>query len=178
MTRLALSRASALTLAIGLLLTGAGPALAHRGHAGLTVVEIDAASGAVTVVHRFAAHDVEPALVSIAPEAQPSLDDPRAVAALEAHLGQRFRLDVDGARVALHRTATSLAGDNIRVDFAGARPAGTGLAGAAHDVRVDLDFFPGVHDDQEQQVNVRIGGVTRTLVFRPGSPAQTLAFGG
>ena len=61
----------------------ASPALAHRGHAGLTVVEIDPASGAVSVVHRFAAHDVEPALVSIAPEAQPSLDDPRAVADLE-----------------------------------------------------------------------------------------------
>ena len=173
MTRLALSRASALKLAIGLLLTVAGPALAHRGHAGLTVVEIDAASGAVTVVHRFAAHDVEPALVSIAPEAQPSLDDPRAVAALEAHLGQRFRLDVDGARVALHRTATSLAGDNIRVDFAGDRPAGT-----ARNVRIDLDFFPGVHDDQEQQVNVRIDGVTRTVVFRPGGAAQTVEFGG
>jgi len=164
-----------LTLALGLVLNGAGPALAHRGHAGLTVVEIDAASGAVTVVHRFAAHDVEPALVSIAPEAQPSLDDPRAVAALEAHLGQRFRLDVDGARVALHRTDTALAGDNIRVDFAGERPA---AAAGAHSVRIDLDFFPGVHDDQEQQVNVRIGGVTRTLVFRPGTPAQTLDFGG
>ena len=78
----------------------ASPALAHRGHGGLTVIEIDPGSGAVSVSHRFAAHDVEPALPSIAPEAQPSLDDPRAVADLEAHLGARFRVAVDGAPVA------------------------------------------------------------------------------
>jgi hypothetical protein len=97
----------------------ASPALAHRGHAGLTVVEIDPASGAVSVVHRFAAHDVEPALVSIAPEAQPSLDDPRAVAELETHLRQRFRLDIDGAAIPVTHAATDLAGDNVRVAFAG-----------------------------------------------------------
>ena len=165
MTRIVL----ALVLALGL----ASPAAAHRGHAGLTVVEIVPATGAVSVVHRFAAHDVEPALVSIAPDAQPSLDDPKAVAALEAHLAGRFRLDIDGAQVALHRADTVLAGDNIRVDFAGGRPAG-----AARSVRIDLDFFPGVHDDQEQQVNVRIDGVTRTVVFRPGAAAQTVDFGG
>ena len=160
------------TLLTAALIAGlATPALAHRGHAGLTVIEIDEGSGAVSVTHRFAAHDVEPALPSIAPEAQPSLDDPRAVADLEAHLAARFRLTVDGAAVAVSRTDTVLAGDNIRVVFGGET--------ADRDVRavtVDLDFFPGVHDDQEQQVNVRVGGVTRTVVFRPGSEAQTVTF--
>lgn len=151
----------------------ATPALAHRGHAGLTVVEIDPASGAVSVVHRFSAHDVEPALVSIAPEAQPSLDDPRAVAELETHLRQRFRLDIDGAAIPVTHAATDLAGDNVRVSYAGET---TDQSIAA--VTIDLDFFPGVHDDQEQQVNVRINGVTRTVVFRPGSTAQTVTFGG
>ncbi len=151
----------------------ATPALAHRGHAGLTVVEIDPASGAVSVVHRFAAHDVEPALVSIAPEAQPSLDDPRAVADLEAHLRQRFRLDIDGAAIPVTHAATDLAGDNVRIAFTGET---TDRSIAV--VTIDLDFFPGVHDDQEQQVNVRINGVTRTVVFRPGSRAQTVTFGG
>ena len=156
-------------LAFGL----AGPAAAHRGHSGLTVVEIAPTTGVVSVVHRFAAHDVEPALVSIAPDAQPSLDDPKAVAALEAHLEARFRIDIDGAQVALHRTETALAGDNIRVQFAGDRSVP-----APRRIRIDLDFFPGVHDDQEQQVNVRVDGVTRTVVFRPGSEAQTVDFGG
>ena len=150
----------------------ASPAAAHRGHSGLTVIAIDPASGAVAVTHRFAAHDVEPALVSIAPDAQPSLDDPRAVARLEAHLGRRFRLSVDGAAVPVSHTGTRLAGDNVRVEFSGA----TSDRDIAR-VTVDLDFFPGVHDDQEQQVNVRLNGVTRTVVFRPGSRAQTLTFG-
>lgn len=161
---------AALGLALALAL--AAPAEAHRGHAGLTVVEIDSRTGGVSVTHRFAAHDVEPALVSIAPEAQPTLDDPAALAALETHLAQRFRLEVDGARVALTHADTRLAGDHIRVDFAGTRAAGPARA-----VLVDLDFFPGVHDDQEQQVNVRIDGVTRTVVFRPGDRAQSLEFG-
>jgi hypothetical protein len=158
-------------LAAALVAALATPALAHRGHAGLTVIEIDPASGAVSVIHRFAAHDVEPALVSIAPEAQPSLDDPRAVADLETHLGRRFRLDVDGVAVPVTHAGTDLAGDNIRVAFAG-ETADRDIAA----VTVDLDFFPGVHDDQEQQVNVRVNGVTRTVVFRPGSAAQTVAF--
>ena len=149
----------------------ATPAIAHRGHAGLTVIEIDPVSGAVSVTHRFAAHDVEPALPSIAPEAQPSLDDPRAVADLEAHLGARFRLSIDGADVPVAHAGTALAADNIRVDFAG-ETADRDIEA----VTVDLDFFPGVHDDQEQQVNVRVDGVTRTVVFRPGSEAQTVSF--
>ncbi|WP_396594470.1 DUF6702 family protein [Brevundimonas sp. R86498] len=157
-------------LVAGLVL--ATPALAHRGHAGLTVVEIDPQTGAVTVSHRFAAHDVEPALVTVAPDAQPTLDDPDAVTALEQHLDRRFRLEVDGALIELDHAGTNLAGDNIRVDYAG---AGTPEM-AARSVRVDLDFFPGVHDDQEQQVNVRVAGVTRTVVFRPGSVAQTVTF--
>jgi hypothetical protein len=158
-------------LSAALITALATPAAAHRGHSGLTVIEIDPGSGAVSVTHRFAAHDVEPALPSIAPEAQPSLDDPRAVADLEAHLGARFRLALDGAVVPVSRTDTVLAGDNIRVEFGGET-----TDREVHEVTVDLDFFPGVHDDQEQQVNVRIGGVTRTVVFRPGSEAQTVRF--
>jgi hypothetical protein len=162
----------ALLLGLALMAASAAPAVAHRGHAGLTVVEIDATAGTVVVKHRFAAHDVEPALVSIAPDAQPTLDDPAALAALEAHLDQRFRLDVDGARAELDRTSTQLAGDQIRVEFAGR----LALDRPVREVVVDLDFFPGVHDDQEQQVNVRTGGVTRTVVFRPGAEAQTITF--
>ena len=144
----------------------ATPAIAHRGHAGLTVIEIDPVSGAVSVTHRFAAHDVEPALPSIAPEAQPSLDDPRAVADLEAHLGARFRLSIDGADVPVTHAG------EVDADVVGGETADRDIEA----VTVDLDFFPGVHDDQEQQVNVRVDGVTRTVVFRPGSEAQTVSF--
>ena len=167
-----MKRRAFLALGAALAIALAGPAAAHKGHAGLTVVEIDPVSGGVTVVHRFYAHDIEPAFAAIAPDAQPSLDDPAAVRGLEEHLQARFRLDVDGARVALHHTDTVLAGDNVRIESAGqVTPA------AVHAVRVDLDFFPDVYEDMEQQVNVRVAGVTRTVVFAPGSTAQTITFG-
>lgn len=167
-----MKRRAFLALSAAVALALAGPAAAHKGHAGLTVVEIDPASGGVTVVHRFYAHDIEPAFATIAPDAQPSLDDPAAVKALEDHLQARFRLDVNGARVALHHTDTVLAGDNVRVEYAGQ----AGLT-AVYNVRLDLDFFPDVYEDMEQQVNVRVAGVTRTVVFAPGSTAQTITFG-
>lgn len=165
MRRLLIAAVAAATLAT--------PVAAHRGHSGLTVVEIDGAKGMVTVTHRLHAHDIEPkALVSIAPEAQPTLDDPAAMRALNAHLGERFSLEADGQRVALTHVGTDRAGDRLRARFSGAfRPDPR-----IDRVRVDLDFFPGVHDDQEFQVNVRSAGVTRTVVFRPGSAAQTVAF--
>lgn len=148
----------------------ASPAMAHKGHGGLTVIEVGR-DGVVTVQHRFAAHDVEPALEKIAPQAQPSLDDPRALAALETHLGQRFRLLIDEEVVAVSHADTQLAGDNMRVEYVGHTDDRYVQA-----VTVDLDFFPGVHEDQQQQVNVRVDGVTRSVVFRPGSTAQTVRF--
>ena len=162
-----------LMLSAVLVLGLATPALAHRGHGGLTVIEIKSAEGTVSVVHEFAVHDVEPALVSIAPDAQPNLDDPAAVQALEMHLAKRFRLSLDDITTTLSRTETELEPDAVRVY----------LEGQTDDrvittVTVDLDFFPGVHDDQEQQVNVRLDGVTRTVVFRPGTQAQSVTFGG
>ncbi|MBJ7483856.1 DUF6702 family protein [Brevundimonas sp.] len=159
------------TALVAAALSFAGPAAAHRGHAGLTVVEIDPASGAVAVTHRFYAHDIEPTLTVLAPDEQPSLDDPEALAALNAHLAERFRIDIDGARVSLHRTGETLAGDNVRIDFAGER-----APGPVTEVRVDQDFFSDIYDDMEMQVNVRVGGVTRTVLFRPGIQAQSVRF--
>lgn len=161
-------RALALALA-GLAL--AGPASAHRGHASLSVVEIDAATGAVTITHRLAAHDVEPALAGIAPDAQPSVDDPDAVRALEAYAGRAFKLwDADGNPVALVHKRTDLDGDDIEMTYTARLPAG------ATALTVDSDLFEAAHADQENQVNVRRSKVTKTVVFRPGDAPQRVGF--
>lgn len=149
----------------------ASPALAHKGHGGLSVVRINAETGQITVTHRMAAHDVEPALPTIAPSAQPSLDDVNALWALERHLGDHFQLTVDGRPVALSRSDTRLAGDNVVVTYVGATDDREIDA-----VTVNLDFFPEAHEDQEILVNVRIAGVTRSARFRHGTPGQTLNF--
>ena len=153
------------------LLAVPGAAVAHRGHASLTVMVIDAATGAVTISHRMAAHDVEPALSVIAPDAQQSLDDPAAVKALEAYAGIAFKVwDADGQTLALRHRETRLAGDSVELIYSAQLPA------AARSVSVDSDLFENAHDDQENQVNVRRGKVTKTAVFRLGDAPQQISF--
>lgn len=161
----------AAVLAVAGLLAAAGPALAHRGHATLSVVEINADTGAVTVTHRMAAHDVEPALVEIAPDAQPSLDDPAAVEALKAYAGRVFVLrDAEGRRTPLTLSAAALAGDDVELRYEGRLPP------PARSVTVDSGLLEETHADQENQVNVRRAGVTQTVVFRVGAEPQTVTF--
>lgn len=160
-----------LAIALAVILS-AGSAAAHRGHDALTVVEIDAATGAVSVTHRAAAHDVEPALQVIAPDAQQSLDDPDAVKALEAYGARRFRLwDANGRGVALIHVRTELAGDNVTLVYSGRMdPAATTA------VTVDSDLFEDAHASQENLVNVRRKGVTKSAGFVLGQEPQTLRF--
>jgi hypothetical protein len=151
-----------------LALLAAGPAAAHRGHATLSVVEIDAATGAVTVSHRMAAHDVEPVLANIAPDAQPSLDDPDAVKMLVAYVGREFRI----AGVPLTYAGQTLAGDTVVLRFTGR------LQGKPKQLAIAGGMFGETHADHATQVNVRRAGVTRSLQFRPNDPPQTLALPG
>lgn len=159
--------------AAGLALLAPAIASAHRGHSSLSIVEIDARTGEFTVTHRMAAHDVEPVLVNIAPDAQPSLDDPEALAALRAYAGRAFRVwPGDGAPAALTFVGEELQGDDVRLRYSGRLPT------PVTTLRVDSDIGEETHDDQENQVNVRMGGVTRTVVFRRGSGSQAVTFGG
>lgn len=154
--------ATALPALLALMMSAllAMPAAAHRGHASLAVIEIDAKSGVVDVTHRFSAHDVEPALVAIAPDADPSLDDPDAMKALVAYVLARFRID----GLVLVPAGQKLAGDDLVLHFVGrlkGRPRQLRLAGA---------LFGETWDDHDTMVNIRRAGVTRTLHFRPGDP--------
>jgi hypothetical protein len=160
-------RALLLATALALL---AAPAPAHRGRSTLSVVVIDAATGQVTVTHRMAAHDVEPALVDIAPRAQPSLDDPDALAALIRYAGRAFMLSDASGRVALTHKATDLAGDDVRLTYVGR------VKLPATAVTVDSNLFQESHADQENQVNVRRAKRTLTALFRPGSEPRRLSF--
>ena len=152
----------------------AAPAAAHRGHSSLSVVEIDAASGAVTVTHRMAAHDAEPALRDIAPGAQPNLDDPAAMRAMVAHAANAFSISTAaGEPLPLHHVATELSGDDVRLIFAGQLPDPTESAFV-----IDSELLEVSHADQENQVNIRRNGVTHTLLFRSGTAAQEVSFSG
>ena len=148
----------------GLLLTLAVPAAAHRGQSSLAVVEIDAKSGALTVTHRMQAHDVEPALVDIAPAAQPSLDDPDAMQALVAYVGQRFRI----RGVTLAPAGQRLAGDLVELRYVGR------IRGKPAELLISGGLFGETWPDHSTQVNVRRAGITRSLQFRPGDAEQAV----
>jgi hypothetical protein len=154
-------------LALALAAGAMAPAAAHRGHDALSVVTV-AANGTLTVSHRFEASDIEPALADIAPDAQPSLDDPAAVAALVAYLQRRFTVSSERGPIALVPAKTELGASEVRISFSG--HAGRPLRRLT--LRSDLlgDIYPG----QVNQVNVRAGATTRTLALSAGD-SQTIA---
>ncbi|PZR36938.1 MAG: hypothetical protein DI526_01725 [Caulobacter segnis] len=160
-------RAVVLMAAAGLALAPL-PAAAHRGHGALSVVELDAKTGAVSVSHRIPAHDAEPALAMIAPGAQASFDDPEAVDALKGYMADRFSVSVAGQRVALTLKDMTLGADEIRLEYVGqASPADVPAA-----ITVRAPLFADIYGDQVNQVNVRRLGVTRTLVFSAADSAD------
>ena len=152
-------------LGAALLLALGAPAHAHRGHASLAVVEIDAKSGGVVVTHRMAAHDVEPALVEIAPAAQPSLDDPDAMQALVAYVGRAFVI----RGVTLAPAGQTMAGDTLVLRYSGR------LKGKPRQLLISGALFGETWSDHATQVNVRRAGITRTLHFRPGDAEKPVS---
>jgi len=164
-------RAVVLIAAAGLLLAPL-PAAAHRGHGALSVVEIDGKTGAVTVSHRVPAHDAEPALAVIAPEAQASLDDPDAIEALKSYMAARFTVAVAGSPIALTLKDMTLGADEVRFQYVGK----IAPADASADIAVQAAMFADVYGDQVNQVNIRRLGVTRSLIFNAPEAAdlQTL----
>lgn len=137
------------------------PAQAHRGHDSLAVVTL--ADGKVTVSHRFEAHDIEPALSKIAPQAQVSLDDPKAVAALQNYILRRFTLTIDGKPVALSHVSTDLTHSQVRIDYVGK------ASRRPKTVTVRSTVLTDVYRAQVNQVNVRQGNVVKSLTLRGGT---------
>lgn len=137
------------------------PALAHRGHDALSVVTV-AVDGSITVSHRLEAHDIEPALAVIAPDAQANLDDPDAREALVAYVAANFQIATQDGPVALAVSAVDFGSDIVRIDFSGKarKPVRRLKVGS----QLLLDVYP----RQVNQVNLRFGKTVRTLTFVDG----------
>jgi len=143
------------------------PAAAHRGHDALTVVTV-ASDGALIVSHRFETSDIEPALARIAPDAQPSLDDPEAVAALVAYLQRHFTVSSERGPIALTPGKSDLGASEVRISF-------TGTAGRPfRRLTLSGDMLGDIYPGQVNQVNVRAGATTRTVALSAGD-VQTIA---
>jgi hypothetical protein len=160
------SRRQALALIAAVGLAAAAPAIAHRGHDAISVVRIGA-DGAVTVSHRFEAHDLEPALPRLSDAVQASLDDPDAIAALEAHLARSFALLADGKPIALSHRRTEVTAAEVRVDYMGKLPR------RARALTVRARVIGALYPRAAHQVQVETPRTVRTLRVDEG--AETIA---
>ncbi|WP_432815250.1 DUF6702 family protein [Sphingorhabdus sp.] len=146
------------SLLCALLVLMVSPAAAHRGHDALSVVTL-AADGGVTVSHRFEAHDIEPALAQIAPDAQPSLDDPDAQQALIAYVAANFRMATNDGPIRLAVSHVDFGSDIVRIEFSGK------VRNPVRRLGIGSRLLNGVYRRQVNQVNVRFGKTVRTLTF-------------
>lgn len=140
---------------------------AHRGHDAMSVVTLDP-DGKVTVSHRFEAHDLEPALAEIAPNAQTSLDDPEAIAELKTYLLAHFHLRADGSEVPLSVASVEIGVRDVRVDYAGS------VKGRPKAVAVQSTILREIYPRQVNQVVVKRGSYVQTLRFS-GDEVKTVA---
>jgi hypothetical protein len=157
-------------LALATALAGAAvapQANAHRGHDAMSVVTLEP-DGKVTVSHRFEAHDLEPALAEIAPNAQTSLDDPDAIAELKTYLLAHFHLRADGQEVPLSVASVDIGVREVRMNYAGS------IKGRPKAVAVQTTILRDIYPRQVNQVEVKRGTFARTLRFG-GDEVQTVA---
>lgn len=131
---------------------------AHRGHDAMSVVTL-LPDGQVTVSHRFEAHDLEPALAEIAPNAQTSLDDPDAIEELKTYLLAHFKLRADGSDVPLTVASVEVGVRDVRVDYAGT------VKGRPKAVAVQSTILRDIYPRQVNQVVVKRGAYVQTLRF-------------
>ena len=146
------------SLLSALLVLMMSPAAAHRGHDALSVVAV-AADGGITVSHRFEAHDIEPALAQISPDAQPSLDDPDAQQALIAYVAANFRIATNDGPIRLAVSHVDFDSDIVRIEFSGK------VRNPVRRLSIGSRLLTEVYRRQVNQVNVRFGKTVRTLTF-------------
>ena len=144
-------------------------ALAHRGHQTRSLVEVGL-NGEVRITHTLIAHDTEPELVHLAPDAAPTVDDADALQALLAHLSEAFR--VNGARGQYH--SHELGPDVLTFVY----KTKIAVASNAAPLRVTINYglFPGSYTAPVGLVQVRYRGVTKGLQFLRGAAPQTVTF--
>ena len=146
-------------VAIGLLF--ATMASAHRGHDAMTTVTV-MADGEVRVSLRFAAHDIEPALADIAPDAQANLDDPVAISAFVNYLRRTFSLASERGPILLSPGPIDVDSDEVQIGFVGK------ARGPIRQLTIMTKVLTDIYPQQINQVNVRVGDVVQTLTFTSG----------
>ena len=143
---------------------------AHGFHAAFTVVDADAKSGALHVVHRMFTQDVDALIKARTNAAVTARSGAAFDAALQDYLRTAFTLrNANGLAVSLTWSRVTVAEDLVVAYFEATGAAPNRLV-------VDSQLLMETNPDQVNTVNVTVNGDTRTAVFRDGDPPQLLTF--
>lgn len=155
-------------LMLGALLCAAGAASAHRFHAGITDISLNARTGSTEVVHTYMAHDVEGLLANMY-QRQFDLSDPDDQAVLRKYVEKQFWLQGrDQRRLPLQWVGMTADAQSVTI-FQEAEKTTPSDAVLIHD-EVMIDFIA----DQVNTVNVKEGGAIRTFIFQRSATEHTL----
>lgn len=146
-----------------LMFAAASAALAHRAHAGLTEIGVNARTGQMEIVHRVFAHDLHDAL------GYESIDDselyelPEGLAWVEAWARSGFSLQtVSGEPVELNYVGAERDGEFTFIYFT-AQPPEEGS-----ELVVDNGLLTGLLDDQVNLTNLRGPDGVQSVMQGPG----------
>jgi hypothetical protein len=157
-----------LTFLFTALMLAPGAAIAHRFHAGITAIDANAATGNIDIVHTYMAHDVEALLAQLhGRRIDLGLAQDRML--FRRYVEQRFYIEAPGGqRLALRWVGAQVDADSI-VLFQEMDGEALAPATLIHN-RVLLDFLP----DQQNTVNLALGGRRHSLVFERSHSAQKI----
>jgi hypothetical protein len=164
-------RAAALSAFICVLLAlmlAPGSAIAHRFHVGITAIGANAASGNIEIVHTYMAHDVEALLAKLHGRRIDLGLEPDQLL-FRRYVEQRFFITAPGGeRLLLRWVGASVDADSI-VLFQETDHRALAPAALIHN-RVLTDFLP----DQQNTVNLDLGGQRHSLIFERSRSVQTI----
>jgi hypothetical protein len=154
-----------LVLAVALCAT-VSSAYAHRLHAGLTDISVNATTGELEVVHRLYTHDLHPAIGFNAIDDTELYETREGLLRLGAYAAARFSMRVEGeGPLPLRYVGAEPDGEFTFFYFIGDAPEpGTSVI---IDNRLLVDFLP----SQSNLTNIRLGGDVQSLTQGPDSRA-------
>lgn len=168
MRRLAVLAAPLLVVVLSL---GAGAARAHKYYAVQTRISFNADTGAIEIVHRFFAHDLERAL-EIRTGAAISFSEPEAAEAAAGPLiGDSFAVTADGAPLRLIFVGLEVDGEFVWAYYEATAANPPQRLEVSN--RLLTDLFP----EQINTVTADFCGLVRSANFVRGEDSAVLEFG-
>lgn len=139
------------------------PAAAHRAKASLTSVTWNERTLSFEIIHRIHAHDAAEAVARVSGQTTADLSDLEAQARLALYVEKHFALiPPDGEPLDLTLVGAEIEGNHVFVYQE------MPLAEPPESFSVTCTFLHDIYAAQVNTVNIEIGKIVRTLVFKSG----------